>query len=107
MYITMCLYISITILLWVLSIYPFIKHYTIVVSIITIQFSHIMIRHINYTVPSQLNVYQDQLKYLNLLTNYLEFIAHHLMLFESGVLKVTIHVTTGSGHAWNKWQWPS
>ncbi len=26
---------------WVLSIYPFIKHYTIVVSIITIQFSHI------------------------------------------------------------------
>ncbi len=38
---TMCLYITITILLWVLSIYPFIKHYTIVVSIITIQFSHI------------------------------------------------------------------
>ncbi len=35
-----CLYITITILLWVLSIYPFIKHYTIVVSIITIQFSH-------------------------------------------------------------------
>ncbi len=29
MYITMCLYITITILLWVLSIYPFIKHYTI------------------------------------------------------------------------------
>ncbi len=41
MYITMCLYITITILLWVLSIYPFIQHYTIVVSIITIQFSHI------------------------------------------------------------------
>ncbi len=41
MYITMCLYINITILLWVLSIYPFVKHYTIVVSIITIQFSHI------------------------------------------------------------------
>ncbi len=41
MYITMCLYITITILLWVLSICPFIKHYTIVVSIITIQFSHI------------------------------------------------------------------
>ncbi len=40
MYITMCLYITITILLWVLSIYPFIKNYTIVVSIITIQFSH-------------------------------------------------------------------
>ncbi len=40
MYITMCLYITITILLWVLSIYPFIKHYNIVVSIITIQFSH-------------------------------------------------------------------
>ncbi len=40
MYITMCLYITITILLWVLSIYPFIKQYTIVVSIITIQFSH-------------------------------------------------------------------
>ncbi len=35
MYITMCLYITI-ILLWVLSIY------TIVVSIITIQFSHMM-----------------------------------------------------------------
>ncbi len=35
----MCLYITIAILLWVLSIYPFIKHYTIVVSIITIQFS--------------------------------------------------------------------
>ncbi len=31
---------TITILLWVLSIYPFIKHYTIVVSIISIQFSH-------------------------------------------------------------------
>ncbi len=42
MYITMCLYITITILLWVLSICPFIKHYTIVVSIITIQFSHIL-----------------------------------------------------------------
>ncbi len=42
MYITMCLYITITILLWVLSIYPFIKHYTIVVSIITIQFSHMV-----------------------------------------------------------------
>ncbi len=41
MYITMCLYITITILLWVLSIYPFIKHYTIVISMITIQFSHI------------------------------------------------------------------
>ncbi len=41
MYITMCLYITITILLLVLSIYPFIKHYTIVVSIITIQFIHI------------------------------------------------------------------
>ncbi len=40
MYITMCLYITTTILLWVLSIYPFIKHYTIIVSIITIQFSH-------------------------------------------------------------------
>ncbi len=40
MYITMCLYITITILLWVLSKYPFIKHYTIVVSIISIQFSH-------------------------------------------------------------------
>ncbi len=40
MYITMCLYITITILLWVLSIYHFIKHYTIVVSIIIIQFSH-------------------------------------------------------------------
>ncbi len=38
---SMCLYITITILLWVLSIYPFIKHYTVVVSIITIQFSHI------------------------------------------------------------------
>ncbi len=43
MYITMYLYITITILLWVLSIYPFIKkHYTIVLSIITIQFSHII-----------------------------------------------------------------
>ncbi len=31
MYITMCLYITITILLWVLSIYPFINHYTIVI----------------------------------------------------------------------------
>ncbi len=28
---TMCLYITITILLWVLSIYPFNKHYTIVI----------------------------------------------------------------------------
>ncbi len=37
------LYITITILLWVLSIYPFIKHYTIVVSIITIQFSHMYV----------------------------------------------------------------
>ncbi len=43
MYITMCLYITITIMLWVISIYPFIKHYTIVVSIITIQFSHMII----------------------------------------------------------------
>ncbi len=40
MYITMCLYNTITILFWVLSIYPFIKHYTFVVSIITVQFSH-------------------------------------------------------------------
>ncbi len=40
MCITMCLYITITILLWVLSIYAFIKHYTIVVSVITIKFSH-------------------------------------------------------------------
>ncbi len=31
MYITMCLYITITIMLWVLSIYPFIKHYSIVI----------------------------------------------------------------------------
>ncbi len=31
MYITMCLYITITIMLWVLSINPFIKHYSIVV----------------------------------------------------------------------------
>ncbi len=31
MYITMCLYITITILLWMLSIYPFIKHFTIVI----------------------------------------------------------------------------
>ncbi len=31
MYSTTCLYISIIILLWVLSIYPFIKHYTIVI----------------------------------------------------------------------------
>ncbi len=31
MYTTMCLYTAITILLWVLSIYPFIKHYTIVI----------------------------------------------------------------------------
>ncbi len=35
----MCLYITITILLWVLSLYPFIKHYTIVILNITIQFS--------------------------------------------------------------------
>ncbi len=33
MYITVWLYINITFLLWVLSIYPSIKHYTIVVSI--------------------------------------------------------------------------
>ncbi len=39
MYITMCLYITITIPLWVLSIYPIIKHYIIVVSIITVQLS--------------------------------------------------------------------
>ncbi len=31
MYISMCLYIIITIMLWVLSIYSFIKHYTIVI----------------------------------------------------------------------------
>ncbi len=31
MYISMCLYIIITIMLWVLSIYPFIKHYTITI----------------------------------------------------------------------------
>ncbi len=29
MYITMCLYITISILVWVLLLYPFIKHYTI------------------------------------------------------------------------------
>ncbi len=50
MYITMCLYITITILLWVLSIYPFIKHYAIVVSNITIQFSHIIIVYLIITV---------------------------------------------------------
>ncbi len=31
MYTSMCLYIIITIMLWVLSIYTFIKHYTIVI----------------------------------------------------------------------------
>ncbi len=31
MYITMCLYNTITIMFWVLSIYTFIKHYTIVI----------------------------------------------------------------------------
>ncbi len=31
MYITMCLYIIITIMLWVLYIYSFIKHYTIII----------------------------------------------------------------------------
>ncbi len=31
MYITMCLYITIIILRWVLSIYPFIKHHTILI----------------------------------------------------------------------------
>ncbi len=36
----LCLTIVPSSLLWVLSIYPFIKHYTIVVSIKTIQFSH-------------------------------------------------------------------
>ncbi len=35
MYITMCLDIPITIMLWVLSVYPFIKY-----SMLTIQFSH-------------------------------------------------------------------
>ncbi len=34
MYITMCLYITITILLWVLSIYPVIMHYIIVILVI-------------------------------------------------------------------------
>ncbi len=49
----MCLYITITILLWVLLIYPFIKHYTIVVSIITIQFSHMhMLYHRGITLLS-------------------------------------------------------
>ncbi len=54
MYITMGLYITITILLWVLSIYSFIKHYTIVVSIITIQFSHLhvnVIMNVVYITP--------------------------------------------------------
>ncbi len=31
MYISMCFYIIITIMPWVLSIYPFIKYYTIVI----------------------------------------------------------------------------
>ncbi len=38
---SMCLYIIITIMLWVLSIYHFIKHYTIVILCSTIQLSHI------------------------------------------------------------------
>ncbi len=64
MYITMCLYITITILLLVLSIYPFIKHYTIVVSIITIQFSHIYCHeHVVVVVaiatPAANNVHHD------------------------------------------------
>ncbi len=42
MYITMCLYIIITILLLVLSIYPFIKALHHHHSIITIRFSYIM-----------------------------------------------------------------
>ncbi len=33
---------------WVLSIYPFIKHYTIVVSITTIQFSHMIHNHLSF-----------------------------------------------------------
>ncbi len=41
MYIIMCLNITITIMFWVLSIYPFIKHNTIVSqSMLTIKFSH-------------------------------------------------------------------
>ncbi len=31
MYMSMCLYITITIMLWVLSIYSFIKNYTIII----------------------------------------------------------------------------
>ncbi len=34
MYITMCLYIIITIMRWVLSIYPFIKQYTCTIVIL-------------------------------------------------------------------------
>ncbi len=48
MYITMCLYITITILLWVLSIYPFIKHHRH--SIITIQVSNIVTRYLGILV---------------------------------------------------------
>ncbi len=59
MYITMCLYITLTILLWVLSIYPFIKHYTIVVSIIIIQFSHTEDIYMNLNLVLVISIIAD------------------------------------------------
>ncbi len=47
MYITMCLYITITILLWVLSIYPY-KALCHRHSIIIIQFSHMEVTNLHW-----------------------------------------------------------
>ncbi len=46
MYISMCWYTIITIIIWVLSIYSFIKHYTIIIANYTTKsYTHIYILH--------------------------------------------------------------
>ncbi len=81
MYITMCLYITITILLCVLSIYHFIKHYTIVVSIITIQFSHISVYLTLYHCHSIQTMQHSHIFNIHIMTNCL-YRHVHRELFE-------------------------
>ncbi len=102
MYISMCLYITITILLWVLSIYPFIKHYTIVVSIITIQFSHILLHKLimQWTISNQLLltlIARAHITHLQVLNNW----AYAGVLFVSKLINIC---TQELPKRWLTWQ---
>ncbi len=58
MYISMCWYTIIAIIIWVLSIYSFIKHYTIIIANYTTKsYTHIYILHMQTHKPVYMYVY--------------------------------------------------